>query len=151
MQGNTVTLDWTAPEGAVSYSITRNGIALGEVTEANFTDQVMTEMVYTYCVTAVYADGGVSAPECVQVDFTTGIEENLEQVSIYPNPVNSTLNIEGGNAQYTYAMYNGMGQLVANGTANGNTQINVSDMTKGVYFLRLTTGTQVRVDKVVVK
>ena len=151
LQGNTVTLNWTAPANAVSYSITRNGIALGEVTEASFTDQVVTEMVYTYCVTAIYADGGVSTPECVQVDFTTGIEENLEQVSIYPNPVNSTLNIEGGNAEYTYAMYNGMGQLVANGTANGNTQINVSDMAKGVYFLRLTTGTQVRVEKVVVK
>ncbi|MBR1512712.1 MAG: T9SS type A sorting domain-containing protein [Bacteroidales bacterium] len=151
LQVNAVTLDWTAPAGAVSYSITRNGIALGETTEANFTDQVLNEMVYTYCVTAVYADGGVSAPECVQVDFTTGVEENLDQVSIYPNPVNSTLNIEGGNAEFSYVMYNGMGQMVANGTANGNTQINVSGMAEGIYFLRLTTGTQVRIEKVIVK
>ena len=39
----------------------------------------------------------------------------------------------------------------ANGKANGIEQINVSDMAKGIYFLHITTGTQVRVEKVVVK
>jgi hypothetical protein len=48
-------------------------------------------------------------------------------------------------------MYNGMGQKVAEGTATGNTQINVNDMAKGIYFLRLSSGTQVRVEKVVVE
>jgi hypothetical protein len=59
--------------------------------------------------------------------------------------------INGGNAEYSYVMYNGMGQKVASGNATGNTQINVNDMMKGVYFLRLTSGTQVRVEKVVVE
>ena len=59
--------------------------------------------------------------------------------------------INGGNAEYSYEMYNGMGQKVASGNATGNTQISVNDMMKGVYFLRLTTGTQVRVEKVVVE
>ena len=62
-----------------------------------------------------------------------------------------TLNIDGGNAEYSYMMFNGMGQMVANGKAQGTEQINVSDMAKGVYFLRITTGTQVRVEKVVVE
>ena len=44
-----------------------------------------------------------------------------------------------------------MGQKVASGNATGNTQISVDDMTKGIYFLRLTTGTQVRMEKVFVK
>ena len=48
-------------------------------------------------------------------------------------------------------MYNGMGQKVANGNANGNTQISVNGLVKGVYFLRLTSGTQVLVEKVVVE
>ena len=46
---------------------------------------------------------------------------------------------------------NGMGQKVANGTVTGNAQISVSGMTKGVYVLRLTSGTQVRMEKVVVE
>jgi hypothetical protein len=61
------------------------------------------------------------------------------------------LYINGGNAQYSYVMYNGMGQVVASGKAQGTEQINVNNMTQGVYFLRLTTGTQVRLEKVVVK
>jgi hypothetical protein len=44
-----------------------------------------------------------------------------------------------------------MGQVVANGTAKGTEQISVDGMTKGIYFLRLTSGTQVLVEKVVVK
>ena len=48
-------------------------------------------------------------------------------------------------------MFNGMGQMVASGNAEGLTQINVSDMAKGIYFLRITTGTQMRVEKVVVE
>ncbi len=150
LQGNTVNLSWTAPEGAVSYTIARNGIQIGEATTNTFSDEVQNEMVYTYCVTAVYADGA-SVPMCVQVEFFDAVVESIDQVSIYPNPVKNTLNIEGVNAEYTYAMYNGMGQMVANGTANGNTQISVSGMAEGVYFLRLTTGTQVRIEKVVVK
>ena len=150
IQGSTINLNWTAPEGAVSYIITRNGNQLGEATTTTFTDEVTIEMVYTYCVTAVYADG-VSMPMCVQVEFFDAVVESMDQVSIYPNPVKNTLNIGGINAEYSYAMYNGMGQMVANGTANGNTQINVSGMAQGVYFLRLTTGTQVRIEKVVVK
>ena len=48
-------------------------------------------------------------------------------------------------------MYNGMGQVVANGNAKGTEQISVEGMTKGIYFLHLTSGTQVLVEKVVVK
>jgi hypothetical protein len=44
-----------------------------------------------------------------------------------------------------------MGQVVANGTANGIEQINVESMAKGIYFLHIATGTQVRVEKVVVE
>ena len=90
-------------------------------------------------------------PECVIVEFTDAIGENEAEFSIYPNPVNSTLFVNSGNAEFSYEMYNGMGQKVANGQANGNAQISVSGLNKGVYFLRLTSGTQVRIEKVVVE
>ena len=144
-----VTLTWDAPEGAVNYIIYRNGLEIGQTTETSFTEETMMTIYYTYCVVAEYEDC-ISAPECVIADLTD-IEENLNEVSVYPNPVNNTLFINGGNAEYTYAMYNSMGQMVANGKATGTEQISVDGMTKGVYFLRLTTGTQVHVEKVVVK
>ena len=146
-----VILTWNAPEGAINYIISRNGIEIGQTAETTYTDVLVSkDGVYTYCVVAEYTDG-VSVPECVIVEFFDAISENEVVFSIYPNPVNSTLTINGGAAEYSYAMFNGMGQMVANGKANGTEQINVSEMTKGVYFLRLTTGTQVRIEKVVVE
>jgi hypothetical protein len=145
-----VTLTWTAPQGAIEYIISRNGLEIGQTTQTNYTDQFPASGICTYCVVAVYADGN-SVPECVIVEFYDVVEPAEAEFAIYPNPVNNTLYIDGGNAQYSYEMYNGMGQKVAVGNANGNTQISVNGMAKGVYFLRLTSGTQVRVEKVVVE
>ena len=146
-----VTLTWTAPEGAINYIIYRNGIEIAQTIETTYTDQLVNkDGFYTYCVVAEYTDG-LSVPDCVIVEFLDAIDEIETEFAIYPNPVNNTLFINGGNAAYSYEMYNSMGQKVANGNATGNTQISVNDMTKGVYFLRLTSGTQVRVEKVVVE
>ena len=146
----TVTLTWDEQDRAISYIISRNGIEIAQTEEPTFVDEVFTEFYYTYCVVAVYSQGA-SAPECIVVKSELGVEENEAEFAIYPNPVNGTLFVNGGNAEYSYTMYNGMGQVVANGIAKGTEQISVDGMTKGVYFLRLTSGTQVLVEKVVVK
>ena len=152
VNGNMVNLTWDAPTGATAYIIYRNGEEVGNQASTAFAD-IVSDGIYNYSVVATDGNGRFSAPENVAVSVgIVGVEENtLENVSIYPNPANSMLTIDGGNAEYTYTMYNGMGQIVANGKAQGVEHINVNDMAKGVYFLRLTTGTQVRVDKVVVE
>ena len=145
-----VILSWDAPEGAVSYTIYRNGIEIEETQGTTYTDQVTSEIHFTYCIVANYENGS-STPECIDVKAEMSLNESEAEFAIYPNPANSTLYINGGNAEYSYVMFNGMGQVVANGNAQGIEQINVNNMVKGVYFLRLTTGTQVRVEKVVVE
>ena len=146
-----VTLAWNAPEGAINYIIYRNGIEIAQTTETTYTDNIISkDGFYTYCIVAEYAEG-VSVPDCVIVEFLDAIIENEAEFAIYPNPVNNTLYVSSGNTDFSYEMFNGMGQKVASGNATGNAQINVNDMTKGIYFLRLTTGTQVRMEKVVVE
>jgi hypothetical protein len=145
-----ITLSWDAPEGAINYIIRRNGIEIDQTSEPIYTDEVFTEFFYTYCVVAEYADG-FSIPECIVVKSDLGIEENETVFAIYPNPVNNVLYINGGNTEYSYMMYNSVGQVVANGNAKGTEQISVDGLTKGIYFLRITSGTQVLVEKVVVK
>ena len=145
-----VTLTWTAPSGATNFIVKRNGLEIGETAQATYVDNTIDhDGSYTYCVIAEYP-AGLAAPACVTVNLTDDVIENEVRFAIYPNPVNNTLYVEG-EGEYTYMMYNGMGQKVAEGTANGNTQINVNDMSKGIYFLRLASGTQVRVEKVVVE
>ncbi len=146
-----VTLAWNAPEGAINYIIYRNGIEIAQTSETTYTDNIISkDGFYTYCVVAEYAEGA-SVPDCVIVEFLDAISENEAEFAIYPNPVNNTLFVNCGNAEFSYEMFNGMGQKVASGNATGNAQISVNDMTKGIYFLRLTTGTQVRMEKVVVE
>ena len=152
VNGSNVTLTWNQPTDGTpnGYIIYRNGIVIGEAEQMTYVDQVIASGTYSYCVVAVYATG-LSIPSCVQVEYYDAVDENEVEFTIYPNPVNNTLFVNGGDTEYTYQMFNGMGQKVAEGKATGNTQINVNSMAKGVYFLRLTSGTQVRIEKVVVE
>lgn len=151
LNGNIVVLTWEAPENAISYNVYRNGILIGEeIEETRFEDEIDTEATYNYSVTAVYVDGE-SLPTNVTAVVDLGVEESEANFSIYPNPASSMLYINAGNAEYSYAIFNGMGQQIANGTAEGEVRINVSSMAKGVYFIRITNGTQTSMQKVVVE
>jgi hypothetical protein len=151
LNGNEVTLYWNMNnKDEILYHVYRNGVEIGQTTAHTYTDMVYVEMVYTYCVVAEM-DGNFSVPMCIQIEFLDDVEENEVNFAIYPNPVNGILFVNGGSTEYTYEMFNGMGQRVAEGKASGNTQINVNGMAKGVYFLRLTSGTQIRMEKVVVE
>ena len=145
-------LSWEASEGGSEYIVRRNGEVVASTITLTISDIITEDGIYTYSVVATDGNGNYSTPEFVTVNIgTVGVEESaIENVSIYPNPVNNILFVNG-TTEFSYEMYNGMGQKVAHGQANGNAQINVSGMNKGVYFLRLTSGTQVRIEKVVVE
>ncbi len=151
VNGMAVTLTWNGTSDADSYIIKRNNVTVATVTETTFTETVE-EGVYTYSVFAQY-NGAISKPATVivPVEYDAVGENENAAIRIYPNPAKGVLNIVSGADSFEYQLFNGMGQEVAKGTAQGAKQINVSDMTKGVYFLRLTTGTQVNIQKVVVE
>ena len=151
VDGNTVELTWTASPDATIYAIRRNGQPIASQSGTTYTDNVA-DGIYTYSIVAANADNYSTAAYITVSVGTVGIEENtFESLSIYPNPVNGILNIDGGNTEFDYAMFNGMGQMVLKGNARGNEQVNVSHLNKGIYFLRLTNGAQVRVERIVVE
>ena len=151
--GSDVTLTWTASDDATQYVIKRNGETIATVTETSYIDQLPKDGIYTYAVYASNENGSLSAPVVATVEaiFDDAAENQESLISIYPNPAKDVLNIVAGNNSIEFSLYNGMGQEVAAGTAQGIQQINVSNMTKGVYFLRVTSGTQVAIQKVVVE
>lgn len=145
-----VVLTWEAPNrDVINYLVTRNGEELAQVTETRYVDNEPTDYA-EYCVIAQYLNGN-SEPLCIDpIENILGVGEIDGNIRIFPNPVKNTLYIKA-EAEYSYVLYNGMGQVVANGTANGTQQIDCSSMGKGVYFLHLTSGAQVLVEKVVVE
>ena len=66
----------------------------------------------------------------------TGIAENNNSISIYPNPATTVLNVEA-EGYNTVEIVNILGQVVYGANATSNMQINVSDLNNGVYFVRL--------------
>ena len=150
VNGYQVSLNWTAVAEASAYIIRRDGQEVANQSTTTFVES-LSGGVYTYSVVATNGNGAFSAPATVTVNVCpVGIDETEASFSIYPNPANTVLNINC-NSDYSYMLLNSMGQTVANGNGREMTQINVSDLAKGVYFLRLTSGTQVRIEKVVVK
>jgi hypothetical protein len=75
---------------------------------------------------------------------------NLKEVSIYPNPVRgSNLKIENLQEATELSLYNITGQLVKRESAvTGNTYMDVSHLSNGMYFLKLQSGKHVRTQKI---
>lgn len=64
-------------------------------------------------------------------------ESGLEAVSLYPNPANDKINIEGLEGQYEAQIYNAYGMLVKTLTLNGDSEIGIEGLSAGLYVIRI--------------
>ena len=149
--GMTVDLTWIGSTDADSYVITRDDETIATVTETAYSEYV-DEGVYKYSVFSKKGDA-LSQPVSVivMVEYDANGEAHETVISVYPNPAKNMLNIVAGDSEFEFSLYNGMGQEMIHGTAQGIQQINVSGMAKGIYFLQLTSGTQVSTQKIVIE
>ncbi|WP_204346158.1 T9SS-dependent choice-of-anchor J family protein [Psychroserpens algicola] len=63
--------------------------------------------------------------------------ENLDSLFIFPNPVLSNLSIPNLNTSEIYKIYNLLGKEVGSGIITQRSQISVSYLEKGIYFLKI--------------
>ncbi len=102
----------------------------------------------TYKVTV--SDGTNTVEGEVFIDIRDlGISENdLQNIMVYPNPAKSVLNIEG---RCDYRLTNCLGQTIAEGCNESKTQIDLSGISEGIYFLNLSDGSNCRTQKIVIQ
>lgn len=109
--------------------------------------------------TVIIAGGDFGTSESVLFNAQDALslnEFNLENlIKVYPNPVNNTLNIEltNINENVDYQIFNTLGQKMIEGNLNSN-RINTLDMSQyetGIYFVKLSTGSQSMTTKLVKK
>ncbi|MFA7273754.1 MAG: T9SS type A sorting domain-containing protein [Crocinitomicaceae bacterium] len=80
-------------------------------------------------------DGTIAIYPIVNFSSGAGLEENNLEVSVYPNPTNSTLNIKTSSAANHISIISMDGKVVAESNLNGLTgAINVAELVNGVYF-----------------
>ena len=154
VEDHSIVLTWDAPETGepTGYIVKRDGALLAEVTELTLVDEnVECNVTYTYIVIAKYADGE-SLPEVVTAILDcTSVDENEVIMGVYPNPAESVLNINTNAASFEYMMINSVGQVVMRGVAEGNVELNVSELNSGVYFLKVIANGEAQIEKVIIK
>jgi hypothetical protein len=109
-------------------------------TEYLFTD--LAPGAYTFSVQAHYSSINSAIVNTVYELLCEGIDDIELGYNIYPNPTSSHLTIERENAiSATIDLYNAMGMHIATYETLENTyEINVSALSAGTYFIRLTEG-----------
>lgn len=132
-------------DAVVGANVYRDGVLIAEaITDYSYLDVAVEPGDYTYCVTYVYESGGESCPDanCAEVSLTVDIKtNNLSQIKVYPNPTNSTLNIDFTHNVNRVVIYNYVGQIVLDNNVMDETsiQIDVSNYQDGAYLLRFIT------------
>jgi len=153
----------TAPDGGVTFSWTDSGTA-GEtynlnIGVANPPTQTLTGIesgdeitgfavstTYFWSIDVVNCFGTLAATEVwsFTTDATLGIEDNniLETFSVYPNPTSGVLNIQSSQDVDNVTVFNLLGQNVASFAKNEivNSSINLSELSKGLYLVKITSG-----------
>ncbi len=93
---------------------------------------------------------GVAAP-------VTGIDDmNTSSLQVFPNPANEQITVVTGSEKYENGrilIFNSQGSMLKNVQTNGVTsvRINVSDLTSGLYFLKLESGNKSATTRIVIK
>jgi len=88
------------------------------------------------------------------VTATTGedaVDENMVSFGIYPNPAETVINIVTEAQSFEYQLINSIGQVVISGVAEGNAELNVSELNSGIYFLKVVANGKSEIKKVVIK
>ena len=68
----------------------------------------------------------------------TGIDENGDAIlSLYPNPANDKIRIEGLEGEHEVQIYNAFGMLVMTTTLQDDSEINICDLPAGYYLIRI--------------
>jgi hypothetical protein len=154
-EAKSVKLDWTYDGTDATFTIIRNNKVIETgVTAKTYTDETIEyDVVYKYCVTPVAAcPGGGMACNTIVVDSPNVINEDVNGISIYPNPASTHVIIKGATI-IQLDVYNAIGQLVETiKSVEGESisKVDVSSYSSGAYIFKLHTADKAVITKPIV-
>jgi len=97
---------------------------------------------------AQFAENGLSA--ITSLKASTSINDpNLGNLRIFPNPNTGLFSILGIDETVEISVLNTTGQIIETLNVNQAVEVNLSKFSKGIYYLKLVSGTSVRIEKIV--
>ena len=163
--GTTATIGWTAPEGATNFRVAYgyDNFSVGDelgIFNVTSNPYVLTDLekntAYTVQVAVVCTESLVSS--YVGADFTT-TQEGIDAagngtLSLYPNPASTTVTLRVGEQMVgaTMSIVDINGRVVKSDVLNATAMtIDLGDLAKGAYFVRITGEQSTVVRKLIVK
>ncbi|HWY12911.1 MAG TPA: T9SS type A sorting domain-containing protein [Bacteroidia bacterium] len=70
-------------------------------------------------------------------------------VQIYPNPTNSLINIEGVSENFSVEVYNSIGERIKSIQSTADPEVDLSQLARGIYFIRVNSSNVRFVQKIV--
>ncbi|MFT5601227.1 MAG: PKD repeat protein [Flavobacteriales bacterium] len=107
--------------------------------------------IYPVTLTVTSANGCINS---IIIDVTIqglSITENQVSFKMYPNPATDIVTIKTIRNSSKIEVINLIGETVYTAKSNGNTTINVSEISKGAYFIRVTEGTASSTQKLIIR
>jgi len=152
-ENHQVNLTWIAPESTdlIGFDIFRNDVLIDSLPPSVVVFSDNTEELengdYKYCVVPVYPIECDLDEECFETKINVGIKNYNDNITIYPNPANTLINISGDKV-LEVRIYNNMGQLIL--TQQNTNTINVSGLINGIYLLSAEVSTGQIIQKTVI-
>ncbi|MDD2204699.1 MAG: C25 family cysteine peptidase [Bacteroidales bacterium] len=129
--GTTVTLTWNAPEGADYYTVTENGVNVGDPYTTTLVRENAPEGDNNYCVYAIYnSTGCTSEAVCLSINVSSGPCDAPTGLTAEVNGVTVALSWNASEYGTSYNIYK-------NGTMAGSTattSYTVEDLAQGEEF-----------------
>lgn len=72
---------------------------------------------------------------------------NQKKINLYPNPTRNYLNLSGNLADFGYAIFDLTGKKLIENRKNESNSIDVQSLSKGVYFIKVTTNEREFIEK----
>lgn len=102
-----------------------------------YTDDLEHSTIYMVKAYAIVNGYTFYGPETTFQTWMEGVDEQENNLKLYPNPTANMLNVES-EGMTRVEVYNTVGQRVMTMEVNGNkTQINTESLNNGIYFLRV--------------
>lgn len=154
-----IKVNWTAPAlTPTGYEVFKDGVSKEVVNVTEYIEDISEldpgDYEFEYCVLPLYAPGiceGNITEDCDETSFTIiGIKKYTTTFSIVPNPAYNNIMITSGSSFNSVEVLNFLGQVVITQPNIGTSaKLDISNLTNGVYFVRVISDTGTSVKKFV--
>ncbi len=148
-----VTDEYFGYDGSIDITVTGgSGSYIFEWSHGPTTEDAiaLTAGVYTVTIDDITIDKGLCPyEETFILTSFIGVDENTTStLNAYPNPTTDLVTVVS-EGQFNYQILNVVGEIVANGSANGQTTVSMADLANGTYVIKVMAGDDINFVQVV--